>query len=1285
MSAHGWSRSLQRAGRWTAGFAGLAALLLALGIGAFRLAIDLLPDYQQRIVERVREATGLTLEFDSVHARIGRYGPEVVFEGARVLPASGDEPLVSADAGRVSLAIVRSIRYRRPEVARVIFVRPRLRFVITPDGRVSLVGQAALRRADGARPELTLDRVPRGRFAVTDAVLDVLDLRAKQGRFQLTDADLDLRRSGDEITVSGRVDLPDHLGAGIDVEAEASGALADNDAVDWRVRIEGRRLDLAGWAALLPESFRVPEEGHGSIRVSARGAGRAVNSLRLAPDFANLRFAGARQPFTRLAGDLRLQRDATTLSIEATGLDLSRPGAAWRPGSLEGRLVRKDGRIATVAARADYLRLENLAALAEALPPGGPRDRIAALAPRGELTGIDLTVGDIDGGRVPDVTGRLQFTDLGIAPVGKGAGFTGFDGRIDGRGGDGSVELTTREATLDWPQQWRAPVPVLRAEGRAGWQRFGDGVRVWLDDVVADSGHGSARGKLRMLLRPGERPLMDVAATASGFDVTNLWRYLQVGRLTPKTVAWLDAAFRAGRVTAADVTITGPTRGFPYRAGEGLFRVRGHAEAIDLHVAPGWPELRGVEADFGFDGPALHAVASRGSFGGVPFANAEIHSADLREAIFAARGSTRTDAGRALRMLQGSPLAPSFGAAFAGLAGAGPVQADVTLFLPIKDFGRRVVTVMAELEGVTLRTRQQPLEASGVTGTLWVRNREIEAPALAGRFLGGPFDASITTAVQGGGALRTRIEARGNLQAGSLAPLARLPVNAGLAGATDWQGSVEILREAADAKRPARGSVRVSSDLRGLASGLPEPFAKPADGIRPLSLAVTFDGEAGPRVEGSLGRDVRALLQLRRAAGGAPVERGIVVFGGAAPGALPAAPGLWLAGRLDAASLTKVLDLQWSGPRGRPLHEWLSGADLSVARMEALGYEFANVSGTLRPGNRAWDVTVDGAAIAGRVVVPFGFPGEVPMVLDLDRLSLGARAAGAGVRPDPDPRRLPAIQVDVRDLVFDARHFGHVRAELARGTAGMTLNRFTMAHPAFAAEGRGSWLVRGESMECRLEFDVATDDVRGFMVAMQLGTQVEAEQGRLSARLSWPGVPEARAIERISGRLEISADNGELTAVEPGAGRVFGLMSLAHLKRRLALDFDDLTGKGLAFDTLRGTFRLTDGDVYTDNLTLRGSAAEIGLAGHTNLRDRTYDQTAVVTGQLGASLGVAGALAGGPVVGAALLLFSQVFKEPLQGATRGYYRITGSWDDPQVRRIDARELKDERQAAEGSS
>jgi len=68
------------------------------------------------------------------------------------------------------------------------------------------------------------------------------------------------------------------------------------------------------------------------------------------------------------------------------------------------------------------------------------------------------------------------------------------------------------------------------------------------------------------------------------------------------------------------------------------------------------------------------------------------------------------------------------------------------------------------------------------------------------------------------------------------------------------------------------------------------------------------------------------------------------------------------------------------------------------------------------------------------------------------------------------------------------------------------------------------------------------------------------------------------------------------------------------------------------------------------------------------LKNRDYDQTAVVTGSFGNSLALP-ALAGGPVVAGAVLLFTQVFKQPLRGLARGYYRITGSWENPVVEKI----------------
>ena len=43
----------------------------------------------------------------------------------------------------------------------------------------------------------------------------------------------------------------------------------------------------------------------------------------------------------------------------------------------------------------------------------------------------------------------------------------------------------------------------------------------------------------------------------------------------------------------------------------------------------------------------------------------------------------------------------------------------------------------------------------------------------------------------------------------------------------------------------------------------------------------------------------------------------------------------------------------------------------------------------------------------------------------------------------------------------------------------------------------------------------------------------------------------------------------------------------------------------------------------------------------------------------------------GLLVGAAVLLFTEVFKQPLRGLARGYYRITGTWDNPSIERINS--------------
>ena len=94
--------------------------------------------------------------------------------------------------------------------------------------------------------------------------------------------------------------------------------------------------------------------------------------------------------------------------------------------------------------------------------------------------------------------------------------------------------------------------------------------------------------------------------------------------------------------------------------------------------------------------------------------------------------------------------------------------------------------------------------------------------------------------------------------------------------------------------------------------------------------------------------------------------------------------------------------------------------------------------------------------------------------------------------------------------------------------------------------------------------------------------------------------------------------------------------------------------------------RIVDGESYTCDLSLEGPAADIGIVGRASLASRDYDQAAVVSANVGDTLPIVGAVVAGPQVAAALLVFSQIFKKPLQEVGQVYYGIGGSWDEPVV-------------------
>ncbi|HMN35464.1 MAG TPA: AsmA-like C-terminal region-containing protein, partial [Chiayiivirga sp.] len=199
-----------------------------------------------------------------------------------------------------------------------------------------------------------------------------------------------------------------------------------------------------------------------------------------------------------------------------------------------------------------------------------------------------------------------------------------------------------------------------------------------------------------------------------------------------------------------------------------------------------------------------------------------------------------------------------------------------------------------------------------------------------------------------------------------------------------------------------------------------------------------------------------------------------------------------------------------------------------------------------------------------------------------------------------------------------------------------------------------------------LALDFSSRDAGAMLEALGFSRLIESSGTHGRLMLAWPGAPGAFDWAVADGRLDVSVGQGRVLEVEPGAGRLFGLLSLTEIPRRLSLDFSDFLKSGFAFNQMAGSFRIERGDAFTDDFRINAPSAEIRLRGRTGLKARDYDQTLEVLPKAGSVLPAIGAIAAGPAGAAVGAVAQAVLRQPLKDMTRTVYRVTGAWDAPTI-------------------
>ncbi|QNH17542.1 TIGR02099 family protein [Xanthomonas sp. SS] len=1273
-------RRLRLARRFAFYAVAIGLVCVALVVGALSQALPFVERHPQRIQAWLSERAGRPIQFDRVETAWTRRGPLLRLDGLRVGAGDGvrvgqAEVLVSMYAGLLPGRSFTELRLRG-------------------------LALTLLRGADGSWSVQGLPTTQQGGDPL-DALQGLGELQVIDGRLAVHAPELGVEATLPKIDLRLRVD-GDRLRVGaqgwIDPRQAPLTAVLDMDRRrgNGQAYVAARPAELAGWSGLLQAGGIRVDGGAGQVQGWAQLRQHRIVGVSVEATLRDLRLSGA----APAAGGARPQTAFTTLRATARwrqidgGWRLDAPqlqiGQAGQPTQrLDGLTVAGGRRFALLGERLDLAPLLAVAALSDGLSPN-LRAWLHAARPRLQLTQVALT-GTAGG----PLYGQGRLSELAFAPVGQSPGVSGLRGRFDGDAQGGELVLDAASPVrFDWPSGFGVPHDVQLA-GRIVVFRDGEDLRVATPALrVQGTDYGADfRGGLRFQA-DGSRPWIDLAAELQDAPVVAAKKFWVHSKMSKAATDWLDAALQGGRLRGGRALVSGDLDQWPFVDHNGRFEASARLDDGKVRFQREWPAVEKVDADVVFIGNGFQ-VQGRGEMGGVPVERLSATLPDYKEGQLSVLASSRAETGQLLAMLRQSPLRKRYGDTLDALSASGPAEVSFDLLQPLRrDVGVHHLRGKVELLGAHIADRRWDVAFDDMRGSADYRDTGFEAPKLAVQYAGHAGELALR-AGDGVSDPQQAFEAALSASVDADELLDRAPEMAWLKpfvqGRSRWNIGVGMPKTADGGVQPPT-RLQLHSDLVGTQLLFPAPMDKGV--AAPLATSVNVPLPVGTgRIEVAFGKLMALVARSQNGKTGVKV-----VMGSDHVAEDPPSSGLTVSGRT--ASLNAI---DWIGlvSRPDPNKSTTPGAedpmplrqiDVLADHLLLLGGVFDNTRLRLQPQADTVAVHLDGPALAGELSVPSKEGGVLggrlarvhwraapaasapasaaaaPANAASDATPAAASAAAA-VRPLTeaiDPASIPALALDVDDLRFGAMNLGAASLRTRKLGDGMQVDQLHLRSDKQKIDISGDWRGKGATARTQLSASVDSQDLGELMQNLDFGGQLRGGEGTLSLRAAWPGDPAGFQLATLQGQLDVAARNGQLLELNPGAGRVLGLLSVAQLPRRLMFDFRDFFSKGFAFNRIDGQVQFGDGVARSESMLIDGPAAEIKVRGQADLRAQQFDQTIDVNPKSGNLLTVVGAVAGGPVGAAVGAAANAVLGKPLGAIGARTYRVTGPWKDPKV-------------------
>ncbi|MUV15342.1 YhdP family protein [Noviluteimonas gilva] len=1256
-------RRMRHARRFVGYGALVAVIFVALLVGIAKQLLPLAERHPDRIAAWLSERAGRPVHFAKVETAWTRRGPLLrlddlrLGDGAQSVVIGDTEMLVSLYGGLLPGGTFSELRLRGLD----------LTVERAADGFWSVRGLPG-QQQEGGDPFAALERL--GELQIIGGRLHViaptLGIDAKVPRI-----DLRLRVEGDRIRSGMRAWMRPNVSP-LDAALDFDRKLGDGHAYAGAMK-----ADLGAWAPLLHIMGVEAQSGRGRAQAWAELRGHRVASiitdaalddvaLRGAPlrDASGVRVPQAR--FGHVEMRARLKHANGEWRFDAPKLRIHSDGGQQ---TLDGLLLIGGTRFGLRADRVAAGPLLAAAALSDRMD-AGLRRWILLAKPQALLQQVEVV-----GMQAGALQAHGTISGVGFAPVGNSPGMRNLAGDILGDA-DGLVFTADPKSTVDfdWPAGFGVVHPVALT-GRIALWREGAGWRVGTDAFrVRGRDFGvHARGGL-WFQNDGTRPWIDFAVdidptplpTGKGFLVRHL--------MPDATERWLDTALVGGTLKNGRAIISGDLDDWPFLHQNGLFRADAELEDAIVKFSPDWPATDGLSGPISFVGNGF-SVEGKGALAGVGISQIRAGIPDFSKSELYVQANGGSDASKLLNLLQHSPLNKDNAETLANIEASGPADVTFDMLLPLHATtvpGRTKGTV--ELKGARLREKRWDLAFEDVRGKADYGDGGFAANALSVLHDGQPG----TLGLRAGTAfvrdkaqafeadMQVTMDAKALIdRAGNLGWLRGY-----VEGRSPWTVAVALPKATGANAPPTKLTLR--STLVGTTLDLPAPLRKPASAALPATIEADL-----PLGEGEVRVAFAKVAALRSRTRGD--QTGLrVELGSDRVDEPPPASGLIATGHAPSLDLIDWIGIAESGKgndagaKGNAMP--LQRIDLRTDRLVLLGGVFPDARVQVTPsGNNAATVVVSGPALAGTATVPDAKGAAISGRMERAYWKSPAKSATATPAAPPvpdahpiDPASIPPLAFDVADLKINALSLGKATIRTRPTATGMRFDTLQAQSDQHKVAVTGDWSGMGAAARTRVGLQIESQDFGKLLDGFGFAGQLASGKGTAKFDATWPGAPREFGARGVEGTLALDVKEGTLLEIEPGAGRVLGLLSIAQLPKRMLLDFRDFYSKGLAFNRIDGHVRLSQGKARTDDLTIDSPAAQIEIRGAADLQTQTFDQTVEVVPRAGNLLTVAGAVVGGPVGAAIGAAANAVLKKPLGQLAAKTYRVTGPWKDPKV-------------------